>query len=41
MGEVLAARALSPEIAALRLKVAGGNIGIEAINALTDNHCKI
>lgn len=36
MGKVLAARALSPEIAALRLKVAGGNIGIEAINALTD-----
>lgn len=36
MGKVLAARALSPEIAALRLKVAGGNIGIEAINALTE-----
>lgn len=36
MGEVLAARALSPEIAALRLKVAGGNIGIEAINELTN-----
>ncbi len=34
MGKVLAARALSPEIAALRLKVAGGNIGIEAINEL-------
>lgn len=34
MGRVLAARALSPEIAALRLKVAGGNIGIEAINEL-------
>ncbi len=36
MGKVLAARALSPEIAALRLKVAGGNIGIEAINELTN-----
>jgi hypothetical protein len=36
MGQVLAARALSPEIAALRLKVAGGNIGIEAINELTN-----
>ena len=36
MAKVLAARALSPEIAALRLKVAGGNIGIEAINALTE-----
>ena len=35
MGKVLAARALSPEIAALRLKVAGGNIGIEAIKELT------
>jgi len=34
MGKVLAARALSPEISALRLKVAGGNIGIEAINEL-------
>jgi hypothetical protein len=33
-GRVLAARALQPELAALRLKVAGGNIGIEAINEL-------
>ena len=33
-GKVLAARALQPELAALRLKVAGGNIGIEAINEL-------
>lgn len=33
-GKVLAARALQPEIAALRLKVAGANIGIEAINEL-------
>lgn len=34
-GKVLAARALAPEISALRLKVAGGNIGIEAIRELT------
>jgi hypothetical protein len=33
-GKVLAARALQPELAALRLKVAGGNIGIEAIREL-------
>jgi len=35
-GKVLAARALQPELAALRLKVAGGNIGIEAIRELQD-----
>lgn len=33
-GRLLASRALAPEIAALRLKIAGGNIGIEAINEL-------
>ena len=33
-GQVLAARALQPELVALRLKVAGGNIGIEAIKEL-------
>lgn len=33
-GKVLAARALQPELVALRLKVAGGNIGIEAIKEL-------
>lgn len=35
-GKVLAARALAPELAALRLKVAGGNIGIEALRELQD-----
>ncbi|KTD29669.1 hypothetical protein [Legionella maceachernii] len=35
-GKVLAARALQPELTALRLKVAGGNIGIEAIRELQD-----
>jgi hypothetical protein len=35
-GKVLAARALQPELSALRLKVAGGNIGIEAIRELAD-----
>lgn len=43
-GRILAARALSPEISALRLKVAGGNIGIEAINELQNkslNNLKI
>lgn len=35
-GKVLASRALQPEIAALRLKVAGGNIGIEAIREMTE-----
>lgn len=33
-GKVLAARALQPELASLRLKVMGGNIGIEAIREL-------
>lgn len=33
-GRVLAARALLPELNALRLKIAGGNIGIEALREL-------
>lgn len=33
-GQVLAARALLPELNALRLKIAGGNIGIEALKEL-------
>ena len=33
-GKVLAARALQPELAALRLKAAGGNVGIEAIREM-------
>lgn len=33
-GKVLAARALLPELNALRLKIAGGNIGIEALKEL-------
>lgn len=36
VGEALASAALQPELAALRLKVQGGNIGIEAIRELTD-----
>lgn len=36
VGKALAAAALQPELAALRLKVQGGNIGIEAIRELTD-----
>ena len=35
-GKVLAARALAPELASLRLKVAGGNIGIEALREMQD-----
>lgn len=35
-GKFLAARALSPEMAALRLKVAGGQVGIEAIREMQD-----
>lgn len=34
VGKALAARALLPELSALRLKVQGGNIGIEAIREL-------
>jgi ribosomal protein L23 len=33
-GRALAARALLPELSALRLKIAGGNIGIEALREL-------
>jgi len=33
-GKILAGRALAPEMAALRLKAAGGNVGIEAIREL-------
>lgn len=36
VGRALASAALQPELAALRLKVQGGNIGIEAIRELTD-----
>lgn len=36
VGKALASAALQPELAALRLKVQGGNIGIEAIRELTD-----
>jgi len=36
MAKVLASRALAPEIASLRLKVASANIGIEAIKELTE-----
>lgn len=36
VGEALAAAALQPELASLRLKVQGGNIGIEAIRELTN-----
>ncbi len=36
VGKALAAAALQPELAALRLKVQGGNIGIEAIRELTN-----
>ena len=35
VGKALASAALQPELAALRLKVQGGNIGIEAIRELT------
>lgn len=36
VGKALAARALLPELSALRLKVQGGNVGIEAIRELED-----
>lgn len=36
VGKALASAALQPELAALRLKVQGGNIGIEAIRELTE-----
>ena len=35
-GKALAARALLPELSALRLKIAGGNIGIEALREMED-----
>jgi hypothetical protein len=44
VGKALAARALLPELSALRLKVQGGNIGIEAIRELENKslgHMKV
>jgi len=42
--KALAARALQPELAAIRLRMGGGNVGIEAIREMTDTsmgHLKV